>query len=112
MRTRMLTIAALALLLSFPLIAQTPAGQVTPETSDEFQPQEADTLDADADVDVNEETNTVSAEASVDVDTDQELADDTYDADALPSTASPLALLALLGLGGAGTAFGIRLRRK
>ena len=58
-------------------------------------------VDADGDVDADADTDTMDADTR----------DDTTD-DELPRTAGPLGLLALLGLAGAGSAFGLRRLRK
>jgi hypothetical protein len=92
MRFKSLTIlAALALLLSLPLAAQDYGTQ-------EDQPAAAAETDPG--------TNLDTADQTAD---DQALADDM---DTLPETASPLGLIALLGLGGLASAAGLRAARR
>jgi len=107
-------LTALLLLISTPIFAQTADDPMDPDATtqqEETVETEANAqLQADADEGVE-----ASAEASVNVEDEADLeaeTDDDFDDDELPQTASPLALLALLGSAGAGTAFGLRRLRK
>lgn len=102
MRAKLITIlTALALVLSAPLMAQTYQEE---EPLNEQERLETETA-VEGDVDVD-------ADADLDGDLDDdEFGDEDFD-DELPRTASPLALLALLGVGGAGSALGLRLARR
>ncbi len=94
MRTKALTIlATLALLLSLPLAAQDPYGN---------EPTAAET-EAEANLDANVDANAADADLDADLTTDDEV---------LPETASPLALIALLGVGGLASAAGLRRARR
>jgi hypothetical protein len=128
------TLAGLALLIAMPLSAQTaatdtevqPAPPAVEESNDNIDV-DADLRDAEGNLDPEVDVKT-GAEARADVDTaatdnddadldadvDADLmADDTVaGADELPRTASPLALLALLGVGAGGSAFGLRRLRR
>jgi hypothetical protein len=96
MKSRLLSIAALALLLASPLAAQQ-LDPYEPEPQEEQQPIEEQQPMDDPELE---------AEAEGDTEVDS-------DADAvLPQTASPLGLLALIGLGGAGAALGLRKARR
>jgi hypothetical protein len=125
MKARALPIlASLALVLSFPLAAQQPEEPYDPATEptvhqpltepkiQEPEPQAQDPgLEAEPQTQdpaaLDAEKEPMEAEG-VGVGQDTE-----YGADeALPQTASPLALLALLGLGGAGAAAGVRALRR
>lgn len=94
--------AALTLLLAAPLAAQTPDEVEPPsaEASAEVSAEVPTPDDPSAELDA---TASAEAEVSTDVSTEEE---------ELPKTASPLALLALLGLGGSGAAYGIRRARR
>ena len=107
MKAKVLSFLVLALLLAAPLAAQQqddPANPPNPPNPPQEQPAnpdrpadpdrqlDRDRMDLDNDVDVRTRTAT--------------------DSDELPKTASPLALFALLGLGGATTATGLRVIRR
>jgi hypothetical protein len=105
----LLAFAALSLLLSFPLAAQTPDDD--PEVSATVQDADRDG-DLDADVDIDTE----AAEADDPIaDDDNALVEDDDAAlaedDELPRTASPLPLIALLGAGSLLGALGFRATR-
>ena len=65
--------------------------------------------EADVDTEVGVNADVYGTDADLDADVDASL---EADADALPRTASPLALLALLGAGGIGSAAGLRYARR
>ena len=101
MKAKVLSFAILALLLAFPIAAQQQDDPANPPNPPQERPTDPDRPDLDRDrTDVD-----VDAAADVDVRTDT-------DSDELPRTASPLALFALLGLGGATTATGLRVIRR
>ncbi|HEX9635940.1 MAG TPA: hypothetical protein VGB99_00285 [Acidobacteriota bacterium] len=95
-------LASFALLLSVPLFAQ---------TSEEELPanEPAQTEDQYAQDPVAEEQ---PAESMTAEDTESEVASDEFADEELPQTASPLALLVLLGGAGAATAAGLRIARR
>jgi len=113
-KTTLSFFALFLLLMSAPLLAQT-------ENPEDSQSTEVTaTAEATLGAEVNTEDPEANAEASAEVNVDEET--EAVDAGAtsesasdqeLPQTASPLALFALLGLAGAGSALGVRsLRRK
>lgn len=126
------TLAGLALLIAMPLSAQTaatdtevqPAPPAVEESNDNIDV-DADLRDAQGNLDPQVDVKT-GAEARADVDTEAAEDDDSMltggedgvnddavaDTDELPRTASPLALLALLGVGAGGSAFGLRRLRR
>jgi hypothetical protein len=112
-------VTALGLLLAVPVLAQVPEEQYPPETQpiEESQPLEeseveatAEEIEAEAEelgTEIEAEAEEVEAEVESEVDSEYSLEE------GMPKTASPLALTALLGLAGIGSATGIRyLRRK
>lgn len=120
-------LTALLLVLSAPLLAQSeepplePQAQETEETAEPVVTEEAQaTAESDAMYsDQEEATGEFEAEATAtaEVQTDDEFdadiaADSEYDEEGLPRTASPLALLALLGVTAAGSALGLRSARR
>lgn len=120
---KILTIlTALMLLISAPIIAQTPEDPMEQdelvETDAQFQADDDEGVEARAEVSVDDQPemndNELEQETDVDVEADAELEtnDDFENDDELPQTATPLALLALLGSAGAGTALGLRRLRK
>lgn len=125
MKTTLLSIlAAFLLVFSAPLLAQSEEPYQEPQDPQETSTPEAE-ASAEASVTVTEEVEAethaaeteefhgadVSAEASVDAEFDSET-DIAADDEALPRTASPLALLALMGLTAAGSALGLRSARR
>ena len=113
-------LAGVALLLSAPLVAQSAAVEAQPPAQTEIQKDsldvDVDTRDAAGNLDPEIDVKT-GAEARADIDTEATDDDDSDVAmepasDELPKTASPLALLALLGLGAGGTAAGVRRLRR
>lgn len=120
---KILTIlTALMLLIAAPMIAQTPEDPMEQdelvETNAQFQADDDEGVEARAEVSIDDEPelndNELEQETDVDVEANAELEtnDDFENDDELPQTASPLALLALLGSAGAGTALGLRRLRK
>ena len=125
------TMAGLALLIAMPLAAQTAATDTTAQPAPPAVEESNDSVDVDADLrdaqgnlDPQVDVKT-GAEARADKDTEAAEDDDRMingaedgvndDAVAdteLPRTASPLALLALLGMGAGGSAFGLRRLRR
>jgi hypothetical protein len=105
MKTKTLAIlAALTFLLALPLAAQTPQQPVDdPDVQVNVQAQ-----DDEAELSINEDDGDIDVDADLDADNDNEYDDDRE----LPRTAGPFALLALLGLGGAGSALGVRFARR
>ena len=90
--------------VALPLAAQTPEQEPVPENPETLEQNEPVEVDAeiDAEVDAQVSTDAESQEADALQDEEREL----------PKTATPLALLALIGIGSAGTALGLRARRK
>lgn len=111
MRAKVLSIVAiLGLAVALPLSAQVPEDD--PNLPEEQQQQEQQQEQQEQPVEPQDQSETESdirgeaeleAEAEADVEGDME---------ALPRTASPLALLALLGAGGLGSAVALRIRRR
>lgn len=89
---KLLSILALSLLLAVPAVAQQP------------DPYEPDPLE-------NQENQQQVTDEEQYLDESEQVVE-PGEGEELPRTASPIALLALIGLGGAGTAAGLRLRRK
>ena len=103
-------LTALLLLVSTPIFAQTADD---PMDADETTQEETVAGSADAQLQADSDEGVeANAEASVSVDDDADLENDFENDGELPQTASPLALLALLGTAGAGTAFGLRRLRE
>lgn len=102
--------AALLLLLALPLAAQQP--DETDPTQGEVVTENSAQVNVDAEAQIGEEGDDFQTEgdfdADAELDADASLDDDTE----LPQTASPLALLALLGLGSATAAAGVRTARR
>ena len=122
MKAKALTILAVLTLLSLPIAAQYEQPTSTiPEDDPEVTTEvttEVDTNLAETEVEVETEVDTELAETEVDteleteVDTELAQADTMDESDELPRTASPLALIALLGLGSGGAALGLRRARR
>ncbi len=115
----LLALAALSLVLAFPLAAQVPEenAQVpndNPEVSATVQDADRDG-DLDADIDIDTEADVADDPIADDdnalTETDEAAAIDA-DEDELPRTASPLPLIALLGAGSLISALGFRAARK
>jgi nucleotide-binding universal stress UspA family protein len=112
-------VAALGLLLAVPLLAQVPEQEYPTETPpiEESQPLEQNEVEATAEeleAEAEELGSEIEAEAEeIEAEVDSELDSEYSLEEGMPKTASPLALTALLGLAGIGSATAVRyLRRK
>lgn len=117
-------LAGLALLVSMPLAAQYAADQSKPAVEPAAPAAEATMPAAEGqeiqkdslDVDVDAKDAQGNIDPDIDVKTGAEARADTdtkaHQDEELPKTASPLALLALLGFGAGGSAFGLRRLRR
>jgi hypothetical protein len=94
--------------VALPLAAQTPEQEPVPENPETLEQNEPVEVDAEVDAEIDAEVD-----AQVSTDAESQEADALQDEEReLPKTATPLALLALIGIGSAGTALGLRARRK
>lgn len=117
------TLATCALLLSFPLLAQEPAQEEpAPESTQVTETQDPQSTGSEtgsvelqasteeAEVSASSEEGEMQASAQIESEDPQATANE--DERELPQTASPLAFLALLGLGGLGAAGLLRVFRR
>ena len=119
MKSRLFSILTGLALLSMPLAAQEYEEKPKVEVQDDSLDVDADMKDAAGNIDPEVDVKT-GAEARADIDTaatddddsDIAAADTSAAAEELPQTASPLALLALLGFGAGGSAYGLRRFRR
>ena len=116
MKSRLFSILAGLALLSMPLAAQEYEEKPKVEVQDDSLDIDADMKDAAGNIDPEIDVKTGAA-ARADIDTAATDDDDSDVAaaaatDELPQTASPLALLALLGFGAGGSAYGLRRFRR
>lgn len=120
MKSKTLAIlTVLGLLVSFPLLAQSPETQ-DPAQEPNVEQQEGDSVqatveteDGQASLSAEEQDGDTEVQANIqDEDTEVEADFDEESDDELPRTAGPLPLLLLLGGAAGGTAYGLRRLRK
>lgn len=113
-------LAALALFIALPVLAQSPQGSDQPTAQAPMDESAAvgapvenvEVTEASPDLEATEaspsDLESSQTELGADLETAADVNTDVEGESELPRTASPLALLALLGLGAGGSAFGLR----